>query len=75
MDSDADRQAQKGVHVALVQELAPHDLARAALEEHVVGHDDRRAAILIPAGTLCGKIVLLDSGDTVIDFGTIAFLC
>jgi hypothetical protein len=42
---DAGRQAQEGVHIALVQELAPHDLARAALEEHVVGHDDRRAAV------------------------------
>jgi hypothetical protein len=42
---DAGRQAQEGVHVALVQELAAHDLARAALEEHVVGHDDRRAAV------------------------------
>jgi hypothetical protein len=28
-----------------VQELAPDDLARAALEEHVVGYDDRRPAV------------------------------
>jgi hypothetical protein len=32
------------VHVALVQELAPHRLAGAGLEEDVVGHDHRRPA-------------------------------
>jgi MFS family permease len=36
-------------------------------EKALVGHT--------PAGGLCGKIVLLYSGDTVIDFGTIAYLC
>jgi hypothetical protein len=35
-------------------------------ERVLVGHT--------PAGELCGKIVLIDAGDTVIDFGTIAFI-
>ena len=33
------------MHVALVQQLAAHRLAGAALEEHVVRHDDGRAAV------------------------------
>ena len=33
------------MHVALVQQLAPDRLARAALEQHVVGHDHRGAAV------------------------------
>ena len=42
---DAGRQAQERVDVALVQELAADRLAGAALEEDVVGHDDRRPAV------------------------------
>src|SRR5712692_4495474 len=42
---DTRRQAQKGVHIALVEELPPYGLARAALEKHVVGDDDGRAAV------------------------------
>ena len=47
---DAGRQPQQRVDVALVQELAPHGLAGAALEEHVVGHDDGGAAVDLEQG-------------------------
>jgi hypothetical protein len=42
---DAGRQTREGVHIALMQEFAPDRLVGAALEEHVVGHDDRRPAV------------------------------
>ena len=42
---DAGRQAQQRVDVALVEQLAADGLAGAALEEHVVGHDDGGAAV------------------------------
>ena len=42
---DAGRQAQQGVDVALVQQPPPDRLARAALEQHVVRHHDRGAAV------------------------------
>ena len=42
---DAGRQAQQGVHLAFVQQLAAHGFARPALEEHVVGHYDRCLAV------------------------------
>ena len=44
---DAGRQTQQGVHVALLEQLAADRLARAAFEKHVVGHDDRGAAVLL----------------------------
>ena len=36
---------QQGVHVGLLQQLPPHGLAGAALEQHVVGDDDGAAAV------------------------------
>ena len=42
---DAGRQPQQRVHVALLQQVAPHRLAGPALEQHVVGHDDGAAAV------------------------------
>jgi len=39
---NAGRQAQQGMHVAVLQQGAPNGLARAALEEHVIRHNDRR---------------------------------
>ena len=41
---DARRQPQQGMHVALLQQLAAHRLTRATLEQHIVGHHDRRPA-------------------------------
>jgi len=38
------------VHVCLRQKAPPHRFARAALEEHVVWHDDGRAAVLLQNG-------------------------
>ena len=44
---DAGRQAQQRVDVALLEQLAADRLAGAALEEHVVRHDDGRPAVLL----------------------------
>ena len=37
----------RGVHVGVAQQLAAHDFARATLEQHVVRHHHRRAAVLL----------------------------
>jgi len=42
---DAGRQAQQRMHVELLQQIAAHRLARATLEQHVVRHHHRRAAV------------------------------
>ena len=42
---DAGRQPQQRVHVALLEQVAPHRLAGPALEQHVVRHDDGTAAV------------------------------
>ena len=42
---DPGRKAEERVNVALVKELPPNGLARATLEEHVVGDDDGGAAV------------------------------
>jgi len=47
---DAGGQAQEGVDVGLLEQLAADGLARAALEEHVVGQHDGRAAVLLEDG-------------------------
>ena len=41
----ARRQAEKGMHVTLVQQASADSLASAALEEHVVWHDDGGTAV------------------------------
>ena len=38
-------QPQQRVHIALVQQLAPHRLARAAFEQHIIRHHHRRPAV------------------------------
>ena len=42
---DAGWQAQQGVNAAFLKQVAPHLLARAALEQHVVRHHHRGAAV------------------------------
>ena len=42
---DARGQAQEGVQVAFLQQLAPHRFAGAAFKKDVVGHDDGRLAV------------------------------
>jgi hypothetical protein len=36
--------------IALMQQLAPHGLAGAAFEEHVIWHDDRRSTVDLQQG-------------------------
>lgn len=42
---DAGGQAQQGMHLAFLQELAADGFASTTLEEHVIGHDDGGAAM------------------------------
>ena len=47
---DARRQTQQGVDVALCQQVAAHRLPGAALEQHVVRHDDGRPPGVLQQG-------------------------
>jgi hypothetical protein len=47
---DAGGQAQQGVNIGLLEELAADGLAGAAFEKDVVGQDNRGAAMLVEDG-------------------------
>src|SRR5581483_1914561 len=60
---DAGGQAQEGMHIAALQQVAPNRFARSSLEKDVVGDDDRRTtAGLEQAIDVLHKIELLIAG-------------
>jgi len=60
---DARRQPQQRVDIALVEQLAPHRLTGATLEQYVVGHHDRRVPVRLEKRTnMLEEVELLVGG-------------